>query len=403
MENYNRDMAIDFIKGVAILSIVLCHLSLVVENAYFYLQYVLSFGQLGCQVFFFFSGYLIMKKNVKFEGIEGIDGFITYVSKKLGGVIIPWYMAIIIYQIISWLCCEIWIDFRYEVNSNPLEIITNFLFLNGLFPFANNNVVFGGWYLGTLVIIWIFEPFLLYVYKRFGVKPLIVMMIFAPIVMIFVGLLLLHNDVARNGFLYFSFINQMPCVLYGMVYYHFEDAVITNGTLNVKCRTAIDIIILGIVIVAFSLRLPYSACIYPLMVSYITGECLQMVRYLGTFNMVKKHNLVVRYLLYCGRDSLYIYLIHILIVWYLQEILWRFVFGKYMNSNIFEIFYIVFSLIFVPIVGKIYKKSEIEIKAIFDKHFSDKCLLFLCDSSYSKNDKRKSADKNTAGGGEDRI
>ena len=79
----NRNFTIDFIKGLAILGIVLCHTVQVIPEINPYVFQICRLGQLGCQVFFFFTGYLLAQK---FEKV--LIPCNLFLKKRLGGY---WY------------------------------------------------------------------------------------------------------------------------------------------------------------------------------------------------------------------------------------------------------------------------------------------------------------------------
>lgn len=56
----HRNHNIDFIKGLAIFGIVLCHASQIIPDINIVIKKLCQLGQLGCQVFFFFTGYLLL-------------------------------------------------------------------------------------------------------------------------------------------------------------------------------------------------------------------------------------------------------------------------------------------------------------------------------------------------------
>lgn len=214
MKIVKRDKSIDFLKGTAIIAIMLCHSTQIVNTINVYFQFLSSFGQLGCQVFFFISGYLMSKKHLNIS-VELKP--IKFMFDKVG-VIIPWYLAILLYQEMSIVCKYFFDDFTLLTNSNPIDIVINCLFLNGVVPRANNNVVFGGWYLGTLFIVWLLFPFLHILFIKHGEKTIIVLGVICIMSMIYLGCLFGYKTINRNTFLYFSFVNQLPCVLYGMLF-----------------------------------------------------------------------------------------------------------------------------------------------------------------------------------------
>ena len=264
---------------------------------------------------------------------------------------IPWYIAIILFFVATKLCGSIYSDFSYLSNTTISAIIINCLFINGLVPFANNNVVFGGWYLGTLVVIWFLIPVVLKLYNKYKEKALIILILVCVTVMICIGIIWDSSYVDRNGFWYFSFINQLPCVLYGMLFAcrHNSDV----GKRNKLVRGALCIIFSIVVVVLFRFRIAFSACVYPVLVSYITGE---IFAFLNKYKNTIEDHLGFRIIAHYGNNSLYIYLIHILFIWYLQKIVWIEFFSSFMNDTLFFFAYIMFAFLLVLFAGIMLRK-----------------------------------------------
>lgn len=59
-----RDRDVDFLKGIAIILVMVCHASQPISAYNATIKMILSFGQLGCQIFFFLSGFLMYKKYI---------------------------------------------------------------------------------------------------------------------------------------------------------------------------------------------------------------------------------------------------------------------------------------------------------------------------------------------------
>ena len=208
-----RDRTIDFLKGLAIIGIVMCHASQPTElNGLIKLAF--SFGQWGCQVFFFFSGYLMYKHYINEKHITPF----SFLVNKIKGVTIPWYLSIFMFIIIGFIGAN-GVDIYYQTNTSISSIIINALFLNGIVKFANNNVVPGGWYIGTLAIIWLVFPIYCRICEKIKNKTKFMSftVILCWIIMCCIGVFGGSQIVVRNTFAYFSFVNQFQCIVCGML------------------------------------------------------------------------------------------------------------------------------------------------------------------------------------------
>ena len=138
------------------------------------------------------------------------------------------------------------------------------LFLNGLVPSANNNVVPGGWYTGTLAVIWIIYPIICKASEKCNNKSVFFswLIVLCCICGVVVGVVCNVDTVARNSFWYFSFINQLPCILIGMIVAEKKD----------KCISPILATMLFVVaIIIFMMRIPFGAIFTPVLVSLCVG------------------------------------------------------------------------------------------------------------------------------------
>ena len=190
----------------------------------------------------------------------------TFVKNKIKKIMIPWYLMIIIYLVITLIASSTYKNFAYMSNTNIVAILVNVFFLNGFFPFANNNVVLGGWYIGSLVVIWAVFPYIYRIWKRYQKRALILLIIICISSIFLIGLFWGREMVQRNTFIYFSVINQLPCILYGMLFFENE---ISEKKDNYSFIWYV--IVSAIVIVMFEFRIPFTACIYPVLVCFIVG------------------------------------------------------------------------------------------------------------------------------------
>lgn len=216
-----RIEAINYFKGIAILMVVMIHTS-----QRFYLEQPLLnitiFGDLGCQIFFTLSAFCLCLSQEKKE-----LSYIDFLKHRLKRIAVGYWLTIILSTVLALLCVFITGKNRLGISLNPFDIIANVLFVNGLCPgSANNLVVRGGWFIGTLVIFYaLFPPLFNYINSRL-IKPYVALIfctlipifnyIFWIIIEEFNILSLNYND---SYFFYFSFINQMPSFALGIYMY----------------------------------------------------------------------------------------------------------------------------------------------------------------------------------------
>ena len=143
----NRNNTIDFIRGIGIAMIFLVHYGQAFGNPLF-----TRIGQMGCQAFFFASGYTC---SISFKKNTNIKVFYKkrYISLAYG------YYTILTVTVFANIIFKLLlnIDF-YGTNTGPVSIICNILMIHGLLPFCNNNVFPGGWFVGTIVIMYLLHP-----------------------------------------------------------------------------------------------------------------------------------------------------------------------------------------------------------------------------------------------------
>jgi len=142
--------SIDILRGIAILMVILAHSVQRFGELSKFFRYF-SFGQMGCQVFFTISGFCCAISYVNSIRRHPNGGGISEFYKKRYLSLAPsYYVMILVTFILNTLTLAIWNrTIGFAENRNPLAILCNLLFIHGLLPFCNNNVMSGAWYVGT--------------------------------------------------------------------------------------------------------------------------------------------------------------------------------------------------------------------------------------------------------------
>jgi peptidoglycan/LPS O-acetylase OafA/YrhL len=135
-------------------------------------------------------------------------------------------MGIIIYFIINLIdgivkTKSMLIPGQYTFKS----IIANLLFLNGLYAPGNNNIVPGGWSVGTEMLFYLIFPLIFLLYKKLQTRFKNIAFIIPVIILALVTLaeyiycLTYNKKIENNGFLYFNILNQLPVFCVGISLY----------------------------------------------------------------------------------------------------------------------------------------------------------------------------------------
>lgn len=128
---------------------------------------------------------------------------------------------------------------------------------------ANNQTIRGGWYIGTLIILYLLFPWIRLLFKKY--TPLLIMIVLSLIcMMIIVGISMIGEKwyCGNNSFTYYSFINQLPSFLIGMSLYQANKE-------ERKCKNSLlaGIILMILSIYIFNSDLQFAFVIEPTLFS----------------------------------------------------------------------------------------------------------------------------------------
>lgn len=361
----------DIIKGIGILMIIIVH------NRHFMIwgemsglmqtvKQLINFGQMGCQLFFFISGFSLCYSWERMTAANPSKGFIPtslhFIFRRYLRLI-PGFLMI---MAVNWLLNILLIDtpefLGFLMNREPLAIITNILFIHGLFPDYINNVFPGGWYIGTTFLLYITFPLLFCTFKKLNRLPAVCMTAIPLLLLAFNYYLLRHISIVsayelypyNNSFLYFFFTNHLPCFSLGILLYFFE-----KKEFSAKCPLVISIP-LFIVITYLCIHLyllPEENYLYTFMptiaglaVYWLAAALIHVEKKRLSASKKYAHTLPSRFLVSCGQHSYGMYLVHSLICWYGLKTLRHFLTldGKTYNELL------VYWIVFIPSVFAVY-------------------------------------------------
>lgn len=307
--------SIDTMRGIAILMVILVHTSQQVQGVN-YLSSIAQYGQMGVQLFFIASAFtLCYSFDVRKQSNEPLRNFYF---RRYFRIAPGYYFGILIYFFITAL-----ISYGWDSDRDPVNIILNILFLNGLFPDANNTVVPGGWSIGTEMIFYLFFPFLYqfvmslqnkyrYTYLLF---PIITLIFSFAIQFLISNLIDMPHLFGNNRFFYFNILNQLPVFCIGIsLYIAFRDGKLTNIN-RFYCFTFLFLFsFIAAFLMLNTVSLPkFNYILFP----FVSGLSFIFVFILLHFHKITNGSILAK----VGVLSYSSYLIHFVFAIYLVEIL----------------------------------------------------------------------------------
>jgi peptidoglycan/LPS O-acetylase OafA/YrhL len=304
---------IDIARGIAILMVILVHTSQAVNGVSQLVGDIDRYGQMGVQLFFVASAYTLCFSSVK--RAEEKQPLVSFLIRRFFRIAPLYYVAIISY-------------FLAESNMHILALIklpcslynfetiaANILFIHGFVLSANNNVVPGGWSIGTEMAFYLLFPILFALfdraYKQYGINALYGLVGLSILLNIGVQLVLQQLFtivVDDNPFIYYNIINQLPVFLLGMtIFFHHHHRI------SVQLSMPIQIVIFIAVTIAGIILLPSKQ--YWLVATFL--PVIAGTSFVFLLNILRELKYSNTFLAEIGRASYSMYIFHFMFAWYL--------------------------------------------------------------------------------------
>ncbi len=307
LKSRERVPLVDLFKGFAIIMVVMVHTEQMVPLPY-KLDFLIKFGQMGCQIFFIMSAFSMCYNH----STGGVKKFV----KK----ILPAYYTIVLLNLLlSLLSILMFGTNHFRTSDSVFDYIMNLLFIHGLIPTeANNNVVLGGWFIGTLIILYGIYPYIRKLYLKFNSRnryyifPLLLFGV-TSLITITLDSLCDSIDFTNNSFLYFSFINQLPVFCLGLSLYD----LLYEQKRVIRCPMEKGFVLLIISIILFHSSLDYIFVVVPFLFGWAVLYfyiyfCGVKINFRDSFSILLQK---------FSKISLQIYLTHSFIVYYLVAVI----------------------------------------------------------------------------------
>ncbi|MCI8966617.1 MAG: acyltransferase [Lachnospiraceae bacterium] len=335
-----KSKSLDILKGIGIIMIIAVHNRHFVMQDMSGLRQLINLGQMGCQLFFFASGFSLC------HAWEHMDSSRSRIPRFLLRRYLRLAPGFLFFMIVNLMLNILLMDVLhlspgFIMNREPRALLVNILFLHGLFPCAVNNVFPGGWYIGTAFLLYIAFPPLYTVFQKLrnvNLRPgcLSVCMAGVPALLLILNIPLLHLvsacaakeelPLGNNTFLYYFFTNQLPCFSLGILL--FFQHMHPNAPRRNPCPPAVYAALSAVsaVLCAALFLSPPMPLIYAVIPSlaglaaYGIAAALIRIEKRGESARVHKRKRltspVSRFLASCGQHSYGMYLAHSLVSWY---------------------------------------------------------------------------------------
>ncbi|MCR5742981.1 MAG: acyltransferase [Lachnospiraceae bacterium] len=306
-----RYTSVDIVKGIAIIMVILTHYG---QNYSIGIARVCNYLRMGCPIFFVTSGFAIMCLiNSRYKGTLNSKNVGQFYYSRFKALAPGWYIAIILIFLVNTILLFFTRNtLQFGKNRGLISIFCNLLFLNGILPFCNNNVVPGGWYIGTTAILYLLTPI---IQKRLNKsknrKMFFIFSSFVGMVLWAILYLVFRDGFTNNGFGYYFFLIHYPEYLLGiLLYYDISSHFLQRKHINMFLLYAIVSLLSAIVLF-------YSDISWRLIPSaWMTAIATYFIMY--TMISTEKHNkgnIISKVLEGFGKNSFFIFLLHAFFAW----------------------------------------------------------------------------------------
>ncbi len=310
---------VDAIRGIAILMVILVHTAQRIPNLSYIMDILAQYGQMGVQLFFVASAYTLC---ISFEGrAKEPYKILSFYIRRWFRIAPLYYLAILIYfSVLIGLQLYAGNKIISTGQYSFFNVLANVVFVHGFVPSANNNIVPGGWSIGTEMAFYLIFPLVFAVSKKIyggSVLHLLWLLIACLVVNLTIQTILTgvtHQSIRNNDFRYFNIINQLPVFILGVIAYFLHK----NGTYSRMPSRMISI--LGFIF--FSgialLLLKARGQLVPVIIPTVSG-----VSFLFLLNWFKIAGHQSRLLCKIGVVSYSMYIFHFIFAWVLLPIIFR--------------------------------------------------------------------------------
>ena len=315
-----------------------------------------KYGQMGVQLFFVASAFTLCLSFSKRKDEHA--PVLAFYIRRFFRIAPMYYLGIAGYCILRTLINyvnsgEVIVPGQYT----PINIMANALFFHGVYEPGNNNIVPGGWSIGTEVLFYLIFPLLmLLLYKR--LKGKLVLILSFPIVVLTILVLIISSmpgiSVENNSFIYYSIFLQFPVFAIGIAFFFLLES---YEALLLRMNVGI-IALLFIVISMLSIYVGWEARIENAFIFVPFLSAISFLFLIELFRRVDKLNLNI--LISVGQRSYSMYLIHFFFAYHVTGIVNKHILSKFFSLEFSLLLTYLFSACASYIIaGYTYKYIEV--------------------------------------------
>jgi peptidoglycan/LPS O-acetylase OafA/YrhL len=302
---------IDSLRGIAILMVILVHTSQSVSDLPKCILVITKYGQMGVLLFFVISALTLCISLDKASTLKW--NLLSFYIKRFFRIAPLYYVGIAFYFFYSAVLNFIKTKhFIFSTQYTLQNIFSNVFFIHGFVPEANNNIVPGGWSIGTEMAFYLVFPIIFFLFRNKNhFLRLLYLIIISGLCYISINLIGLYRfSTSNNSFLYYNLINMLPVFILGVFFYNYKkyhqiEYMITNKITN------LILLLLFTLISLISFTLYFNISFTP----FLCGIAFILMVDIFKRYKILNNNLLMR----IGQLSYSMYLFHFIFAWQISD------------------------------------------------------------------------------------
>ena len=317
---------IDAVRGYAILGVIMIHTLTVAQPTNIYLQILAYKGKYGVQLFFIASAFTLFLSQKRRSEV-GIKNFFV---RRFFRIAPMYYLGIVLYLFVFKGVSNSYngnLKYCGESVISFFNIFSNFIFINSTNPSLCSTIVPGGATISVEMIFYLIVPFL---FSKIKTLDSAVKFLLASIFLSFTLFILLNNflfigcNELKNLFMYSYFFKQLPVFSLGIIAFFIivkEDFILKNNTY------------------LFLFLLVFIYAIWNMVITKFHIVSFTALLFLVLLSKTRSKILVNDFISFIGKVSYSAYLVHFVVIYYLDMVLLKFNFSlKFVPFFILTVF-----------------------------------------------------------------
>lgn len=339
---------IDALRGLAVFLVIACHTYQVAMPVYHRpIAFLFSMGARGVQLFFLISAFTLCYSKTKRESLGEVSLQSFYIRRYFR--IAPMYYIGILYFIFqSTIGSTFWIDEAIGITS--WNILANLSFINSISPYWIDSIVPGGWSISVEFLFYFIFPFIFSRVKSLAssINLLLVCIMFQAVSSALLKIYpLIGEQQLWSDFLFHYLPNQLPVFCLGLIAFQ----IIFISDYEYKKLNKFLIIVTFVILVIF-----WKYVTLHHFVISIGFLLLMLMMSRGKFKF-----LINAYSTYLGKVSYSAYLVHFMVLFFIDRLGWIRLFDteNYLTSLLnFGIIFIMTLVVSIGISSVTYRYIE---------------------------------------------